>query len=73
MSETALHLVFKISDWFDLFAHYLSLSLLSIGGAISTAPDMHRFLVDGQWQDDQECSQRRPNGFGQQNCIRLVK
>jgi len=53
MSETALHLVFKISDWFDLFAHYLSLSLLSIGGAISTAPDMHRFLVDQQhWLTD---------------------
>lgn len=53
MTETALHLVFKVSDWFDLFVHYLSLSLLSIGGAISTAPDMHRFLVDQQhWLTD---------------------
>jgi chromate transporter len=25
--------------------HYLLLSLLSVGGAITTAPDMHRFLV----------------------------
>lgn len=43
-----LHLVFGARDWFELFLHYLSLSLLSIGGAISTAPDMHRFLVDRQ-------------------------
>lgn len=47
MSES-LHLVFGLRDWFDLFLHYLSLSLLSVGGAISTAPDMHRFLVDKQ-------------------------
>jgi chromate transporter len=33
-------------DWLDLFMHYLSLSLMAIGGAISTAPDMHRYLVD---------------------------
>lgn len=44
----SLHLVFGARDWFELFLHYLSLSLLSIGGAISTAPDMHRFLVDKQ-------------------------
>ena len=41
-------LVFSLQDWFTLFLHYLTLSLLSIGGAISTAPDMHRFLVDQQ-------------------------
>ncbi|MES2412653.1 MAG: chromate transporter [Pseudomonadota bacterium] len=49
----ALHLVFTLQDWFTLFFHYLSLSLLSVGGAISTAPDMHRFLVDErQWLTD---------------------
>ena len=48
-----LHLVFGAREWFDLFLHYLSLSLLSIGGAITTAPDMHRFLVDKQhWLTD---------------------
>lgn len=30
----------------DLFVHFLTLSLLSIGGAISTVPEMHRFLVE---------------------------
>jgi chromate transporter len=34
------------ADWLDLFIHYLSLSLMAIGGAITTAPDMHRYLVD---------------------------
>ena len=33
-------------DWLSLFNHFASLSLLAVGGAITTAPDMHRFLVD---------------------------
>ena len=33
-------------DWWGLFLQYLMLSLLSIGGAISTTPEMHRYLVD---------------------------
>lgn len=41
-----LHLVLSWSDWFDLFAHYLLLSLMSIGGAISTTSEMHRYLVE---------------------------
>ena len=46
-------LVLTLQDWLGLFLHYLSLSLLSIGGAITTAPDMHRFLVDQQgWLTD---------------------
>ena len=39
-----VQLVFGTQQWLALFLHYLSLSLLSIGGAITTAPDMHRFL-----------------------------
>ena len=33
-------------DWVALFAQYLLLSLLSVSGAITTVPDMHRYLVD---------------------------
>ena len=33
-------------DWGTVFAQFLLLSLLSIGGAIGTAPEMHRFLVE---------------------------
>ena len=33
----------------------------------------YRYLVDGQWINDPECSDTRPNAFGQQNCVRKVK
>lgn len=39
--------------WLDLFVHFASLSLLAVGGAITTAPDMHRYLVTQQaWLSD---------------------
>ncbi|MBP7567167.1 MAG: chromate transporter [Burkholderiaceae bacterium] len=46
-------LSFSPADWLGLLGHFLSLSLLAVGGAITTAPDMHRFLVDQrQWLSD---------------------
>lgn len=51
----ALHLSLSSNDWFSLFVHYLSLSLLAVGGAISAAPDMHRYLVEQQhWLTDSQ-------------------
>jgi chromate transporter len=45
------------ADWLSLFLHYLLLSLLAVGGAITTAPDMHRYLVDEQhWLSDPQFS-----------------
>ena len=41
-----LHLVLDWSDYVNLFGHYLLLSLMSVGGAISTTPEMHRYLVE---------------------------
>jgi chromate transporter len=41
-----LQLVLGWTDWLDLFGHYMLLSLMSIGGAISTTPEMHRYLVE---------------------------
>lgn len=41
--------------------------------ALEEGEHEYRFLVDGQWQDDADCPTRRPNGFGQQNCIRTVR
>ncbi|MBA4215696.1 MAG: chromate transporter [Roseateles sp.] len=42
-------------DLASLFLHFLTLSLLSIGGAITTVPEMHRFLVDRMaWLSDSE-------------------
>jgi chromate transporter len=46
-------LQFGWTDWLHLFMHFASLSLLAVGGAITTAPDMHRYLVDEQgWLGD---------------------
>jgi len=43
------------ADWLDLFTHFAALSLLGVGGAITTAPDMHRYLVGGQhWLTDSQ-------------------
>ena len=33
-------------DWGGVFAQFLMMSMLSIGGAITTAPEMHRYLVE---------------------------
>lgn len=44
---------FPLSDLLDLFVHFLGLSLLSIGGAMTAAPEMHRYLVnERQWLND---------------------
>ena len=44
-----------LGDWLALLTHFLSLSLLAIGGAITTVPDMHRTLVEQhQWLSDSE-------------------
>ena len=41
---------------------------------VSLAPGTHhyRFIVDGQWRDDPECTVRVPNPFGGYNAIRKV-
>ena len=37
-------------DWLHLFQHFLMLSVLSVGGATSTLPEVNRFLViEHQW------------------------
>jgi len=32
----------------------------------------YRFLVDGQWRDDPECTLRVPNPYGSENAVRQV-
>ena len=53
----ALTLTLSAADWLTLFGHFLLWSLLSIGGVITTAPDMHRYLVARQqWLSDAQFS-----------------
>jgi chromate transporter len=43
----------SFDQWLALFGHFLLLSLLAVGGAITTAPDMHRYVVEQQgWLSD---------------------
>ena len=46
--DTTLHLQLQPLDWLQLFLYFFSVSLLAVGGAIATAPDMHRHLVEQQ-------------------------
>ncbi len=41
---------------------------------VELAPGEHhyRFIVDGQWWDDPECSLRVPNPYGTQDSVRQV-
>lgn len=45
------------AEWWALFSHFLLLSLLAIGGAITTAPDMQRYVVGTRgWLSDADFS-----------------
>lgn len=39
---------------------------------VELTPGIHhyRFMVDGEWQDDPECTLRVPNPYGSQNSVR---
>jgi chromate transporter len=51
--NASFHITLGLSDWLDLLLHFLGLSLLSIGGAITTVAEMHRYLVDQRhWLTD---------------------
>lgn len=51
----ATQISMQASDWLHLLVYYLSMSLLMVGGAISTTPDMHRVLVNEQgWLSTQQ-------------------
>ncbi|WP_418317220.1 chromate transporter [Piscinibacter sakaiensis] len=48
-----MNIVLNWSDWLALFGHFLTLSLLAVGGGFSVVPGMHRFLVtEHGWLSD---------------------
>ena len=48
----------SLSDWAQLLMFHLSLSLLAVGGAITLAPDLHRWLVNEQgWLTEAQFNQ----------------
>ena len=52
-----MHSALSGAELLGLFGHFLVLSLLAIGGAITTAPDMHRYVVgEHHWISDAQFS-----------------
>ena len=50
-----MNITMTSSDWLQLTGHFASLSLLGVGGAITTAPELQRFLVLQQhWLSPQQ-------------------
>ena len=48
---------FSDADWWALFAHFLAMSMLAIGGAVAVAPEIHRYIVEQRgWIDDSQFS-----------------
>jgi chromate transporter len=48
---------FTDADWWPFFSHFLAMSMLAIGGALATAPEIHRYLVEQRhWLDDTQFS-----------------
>jgi len=70
--------VLLAGDFTDWEKHPVSLKKQTDGSwkaVVPLEPGMHeyRFLVDGQWRDDEHCSARKPNGLGALNCVREVR
>ncbi len=50
-----MNIALTLSDWLQLAGHFASLSLLGVGGAITTTPEMQRYLVlQQQWLSQQQ-------------------
>jgi 1,4-alpha-glucan branching enzyme len=70
----SVQLVGDFTQWQE---HPISLKKEAGGvwrASVPLTPGEHhyRFLVDGEWRDDPECSMRVPNPFGGQNMTRKV-
>jgi chromate transporter len=51
--NTAMSTTLASADLWALFAHFLAMSMLAIGGAIAVTPDIHRYVVvERGWIDD---------------------
>lgn len=69
--------VMLVGDFTDWQEHPIPLKRQKDGvwkTVVSLEPGEHeyRFVVDGEWRNDAECSVRRGNPFGGENCVRKV-
>jgi chromate transporter len=48
---------FTSADWWPLFMHFLAMSMLAVGGALTTTPEIHRYIVEQRgWLNDTQFS-----------------
>jgi len=69
--------VVLVGDFTDWESHPVGLKRQRDGSWKTTVPlepgaHEYRFIVDGQWRDDEQCALRRQNPFGATNCVREV-
>jgi len=71
-SATSVQLVGDFTQWrrHPINLHRESGGLWRTAVALDPGEHHYRFLVDGQWRDDPDCSVRVPNPFGSQDSVR---
>ena len=73
-TATSVQLVGDFTHWKDSPINLRKTGNGVWQGTVQLEPGTHhyRFLVDGQWRDDPECTVRVPNPFGSENMVRQV-
>ena len=50
-------LSFSLGDWAIVFLHFMAVSLMAVGGAVTVIPEMHRHLVNqNAWMTEAQFS-----------------
>ena len=50
-------LQFDFMDWLTVLLHFMTVSLMAVGGAVTVIPEMHRYLVSSKaWMTDPQFS-----------------
>jgi chromate transporter len=48
-------MTFTLASWWDVFLHFMAVSLMAVGGAVTVIPEMHRHLVhNNAWMSDEQ-------------------
>ena len=48
-------IAFQFSDWGLVFLHFLGVSLMAVGGAVTVIPEMHRYMVtQTMWMTEEQ-------------------
>ena len=65
--------VFLVGDFnnWDINSHPLKASKGTWKTSVKLAPGRYeyRFLIDGEWQNDPNCTTFAPNSYGTENCV----